>query len=458
MKFLVHVFTRSRPALCLDLVEDLRRWSTAHVVEVVLHCHTDSVYEYEETRRRLQEWSSVRWVQHPTSQPLSANIGHAFSCCRQTDADYVVFLPDDVRTCRDFFGRVIDAWRAAEKLGRVGAINLLCETKRDTVPNWTGIRPVRCGPVTRTGWVDGAFVTVPAVLKSAFGFVLPRSSQGRRTSVWAGVSRELQRRGWPQYRVHESLLCHVYTPSVLHEGERRKHPGMTTRFIDGLGARRAMSIRSPVYIGMATTIKRYSVALRAAESLAGQGQIDMWINGREGRDYGDAGKFHALNRVADNRVGYYLTVDDDIVYPPDYVERIVQKIELYGRRAAISWHGMRIPHKGKINRYFRDRVVVGLCRKSLNRDAFAHVVGTGVLGFHSSTLEVSLDAFENGYMADVWFATICNAQQIPRLVSAHPAMKILGVPTPTLFHQYKDKDAVHTRVIRQNAPWPLLKC
>ena len=54
-----------------------------------------------------------------------------------------------------------------------------------------------------------------------------------------------------------------------------------------------------------------------------------------GRDLGSQGKLWWLGE----RTGYYLTIDDDILYPRDYVSRLVGGIDKYDRSAWVSYHG-----------------------------------------------------------------------------------------------------------------------
>ena len=50
---------------------------------------------------------------------------------------------------------------------------------------------------------------------------------------------------------------------------------------------------------------------------------------------GDAFKFY--NLIDSN--GYFLTVDDDLIYPPNYVENIIAKCKEYGNTKVITLHG-----------------------------------------------------------------------------------------------------------------------
>jgi len=51
----------------------------------------------------------------------------------------------------------------------------------------------------------------------------------------------------------------------------------------------------------------------------------------------DNGKFHELDEFSVDEHEYYFTCDDDIIYPPDYVERTIKAIETYG--TIITYHG-----------------------------------------------------------------------------------------------------------------------
>ncbi|WP_422824221.1 glycosyltransferase [Xenorhabdus thailandensis] len=40
-----------------------------------------------------------------------------------------------------------------------------------------------------------------------------------------------------------------------------------------------------------------------------------------------------------NKTGYLFTLDDDLIYPPDYIEKLIEKIEKYERNVFICVHG-----------------------------------------------------------------------------------------------------------------------
>src|ERR1700751_3970405 len=52
-------------------------------------------------------------------------------------------------------------------------------------------------------------------------------------------------------------------------------------------------------------------------------------------DIADNGKFYEADKVD----GYHLTCDDDLIYPKDYIEKIINGIENNNRKAVVGFHG-----------------------------------------------------------------------------------------------------------------------
>ena len=75
--------------------------------------------------------------------------------------------------------------------------------------------------------------------------------------------------------------------------------------------------------------------------------------------------------------GYYLTVDDDIHYPSNYVSETIKKIKYYGDDTICSYHGhIYSPKNGQID-FFNNRKVFCFYVKR-NADIFCHRAGMGV--------------------------------------------------------------------------------
>jgi hypothetical protein len=59
------------------------------------------------------------------------------------------------------------------------------------------------------------------------------------------------------------------------------------------------------------------------------------VRSQEHGDRGDAGKFFWSDKVSGN----YFTIDDDILYPADYVQRLKESLDKRGKKCAIGVHG-----------------------------------------------------------------------------------------------------------------------
>jgi len=90
----------------------------------------------------------------------------------------------------------------------------------------------------------------------------------------------------------------------------------------------------------------------------------------------DNGKFYFLDNLTEPE--YYLTCDDDIIYPPNYVETIKKAIDHYG--CIVGFHGRQLLGTGLD--YYKDHKSFHFLG-SVTNDEVIDVVGTGVCGFRT---------------------------------------------------------------------------
>ncbi|MGN7870070.1 glycosyltransferase [Paracoccus sp. 22332] len=123
-------------------------------------------------------------------------------------------------------------------------------------------------------------------------------------------------------------------------------------------------------------------------------------------DLRDNGKFHDLPQGDD---AYIFTLDDDLIYPPDYVARMVHAIEMLGRSSVVGVHGVIFP-EGEFND-LAQRTVFTFYRKANGH--FVDLLGTGTTAWHSSTLKVGLKDFQTKGVCDLWFAVAAARAGVP---------------------------------------------
>ncbi|MGB3974329.1 MAG: hypothetical protein WBL58_09255 [Peptococcia bacterium] len=226
---------------------------------------------------------------------------------------------------------------------------------------------------------------------------------------------------------------------------------------------------------MATFPTRELIIAEAVESLLPQvDKLVIWVNGEMelpqacyhekvelywgkdvlGFDIGCAGKF----AFAFEWEGYIFTVDDDIVYAPDYVEKSIAKIEEYNRECIFSYHG-RIT-KLPITTYRSSKDMVKNCsfQQDVGKDTECHVIGTGVMFFHADTIFPKYDIMEMKHtnVSDIHFAQSMDMRGIRTIVAEHQRgwLKALN-PIDGISH-HKETDKFHCDLINVH-PWRELK-
>jgi len=128
-------------------------------------------------------------------------------------------------------------------------------------------------------------------------------------------------------------------------------------------------------------------------------------------NHADNGKFAHLDGV----VGYVLTVDDDIRYPSDYVERMLTEVERFGRKEYIGVHGACLPYGPPLTRWSqytsmrRSHVFAGEHASSLPVD----IIGTGTLAFHTDAGVPDFDAMDHLRMVDLHVAVWAANNEVP---------------------------------------------
>lgn len=137
------------------------------------------------------------------------------------------------------------------------------------------------------------------------------------------------------------------------------------------------------------------------------------------------GKFYWMDTVG----GYYFTVDDDIIYPRDYIAHLTHKIERYERKAVVGVHGLIlhlngvVPETGEIPDYRKHRHLF-VFKNGLRRDTPVHAIGTATFSCHTSTLKAAgfswRDIAERPYSIDEQLARYCQRKRIPMLVTSRP--------------------------------------
>lgn len=130
-------------------------------------------------------------------------------------------------------------------------------------------------------------------------------------------------------------------------------------------------------------------------------------------DKGDLDKFSWCDELE----GYHLVCDDDLIYPTDYAQKMIEKIDKY--QCLVSFHGV-IPFNPPIASYYLDRHVFP-CLGTVAGDMLVPIGGTGVMGYHTSHVPLKDFVYKDliANMADVHIAVWAAENKVPIMVLEH---------------------------------------
>ena len=486
----VAITSYNRPDEVLLTLRDIETERAGQDVQVVLYDDGSTVsYKHVEEYLRQRGWDYVRVTRYGKHGYLQLML-RVFEEARKSRALYHYFLQDDIRLCQNFFSKTIALWDGIGD-ARKATLFLLVDGDRGAngVAPWTTERVAKMGAVNRTQWVDGNAFMFGAGLFQGLAAGCPPPPQNWFTDPSHGsgfgrqVSRTLNSRGYSLYQTPQSYVAHTHSVSVMNSGVRAVNPLLTVGYVDGEDALRSKlsgvtmvaQERTHVTVGIASIPSRRDTLRQVVQRLLLQvDEIGVYLNGypdvpdflRDPRikvvrsqdkgDIGDAGKFHWVGTCR----GYYATCDDDLLYPPDYIQRLVKTIEDHGRRAVVGVHGALL--REPLTSYYQSRRVFHFS-KALGNPVQVHVLGTGTTAFHTSTIQVTPEDFKAPNMADVWLAVLGQVQRVPFfciprgegwLQDAGSTESIFG-HSKQKTGSSKDTADLQTEIVKKQRPWAL---
>lgn len=133
-------------------------------------------------------------------------------------------------------------------------------------------------------------------------------------------------------------------------------------------------------------------------------------------DLGDSGKFYWFNDKTGLDHTHYLTVDDDLGYPLNYVAALVEEFDARDGRAIVGVHGSTFSLP--IENFVTSRDERFRFYENLNRARTVHILGTATTLLSRETIDLSLDDFSMRNAADLQLAIAAQRQRVPMVALA----------------------------------------
>ena len=128
----------------------------------------------------------------------------------------------------------------------------------------------------------------------------------------------------------------------------------------------------------------------------------------------DIGKFEVASMVED---GVVLTVDDDIWYPPNYVEDMVAAVRRYSGKAIVGVHGCVLPVGPAVSTWdeYRENRRVHWFQRAVSTDLPVNIVGTGTMAYDARHVRFDHHTYETGRMVDIHVAVEAQQKGYPMI-------------------------------------------
>lgn len=185
-------------------------------------------------------------------------------------------------------------------------------------------------------------------------------------------------------------------------------------------------------VAIATMPDRIEGLLDVIHSLSPQvDKMYIWLNGhkevpkvpydnvifhRSDTNDGDIVKMKILEMIDKDEEFYYFTCDDDIVYPPDYIEHNIKHYEPGSIQSSHANKYASFPisdyTKSDVSGYYFGAFIP-------NKDR-VHLVGTGVAMMdHTVARQIPYNDFASNNMLDLWVSSWAWTNEIPMYVIPH---------------------------------------
>jgi hypothetical protein len=142
-------------------------------------------------------------------------------------------------------------------------------------------------------------------------------------------------------------------------------------------------------------------------------KIKIFLGSQCEGDIKAKGKFYNSHLID----GYHFTVDDDIIYPKDYVSRYLHKLQEYNNNIIVTSLGKIV--KPNSRNYYKDYLYSNHFQRIVDCDQLVHLGGTGVMAYHTDYFKVDYNAIKTGTYVDLFIGIQANLEGRPILCLKH---------------------------------------
>jgi len=228
-----------------------------------------------------------------------------------------------------------------------------------------------------------------------------------------------------------------------------------------------LNINNKIYVGVASIYERIELLKDTIDSVISQcDEIHVYLNDYEfipdflkdnpkvfyynkpAGDIGDVGKFYGLQ----NKEGYLFTMDDDLIYSKDYVQKMISGIKQYD--CPVTIHG-RIMNAPPIESYYSGSVKENFnCFIESKIECPVHIAGTGCMAWNSKHIKFDIKDFEHKNMSDIYASILIHKNGLLIYCLFHSNCCVVQNPksdeSKSIWSINNVNDKIQTKLINEN--------
>ncbi len=172
------------------------------------------------------------------------------------------------------------------------------------------------------------------------------------------------------------------------------------------------------------------------------------LDGRDHRgDLSASGKIYPLRYARDCIV---LTLDDDFIYPDNYVSTYVALLDRFGGKCVVTTHGSIFP--SRVDWYY-ERTKAYAAMHAVHKIKMCSLAGSGTMGFDQKTLHLDPETFMSEVMVDLRISILARAQGLPIWVVPRPLKWLEHIPSEGLWEVFGTGGLTHHTEFARGFDW-----
>lgn len=416
--YCICITTYNRPEMLDQLLTNIYTQSNNN--KILVNIFNDaSTKNYSQVKTKYP----VHWVDYKTNhgkKKFWKIWDDMVKYCKNISADYFIFLPDDIELYDNFFDNAKQMYEDIQDDHKI-CLSLFLDDGRKNSTCWTKFKPIDCGSVLKTQWMDGLFICKYQFFQKLNFKIepVPETRWKQNPSLGSGVGQQLSVRLFKlklnMYHTKHSLVEHGKHDSQMNYNLRKYEPLTNSKMIVASLTTIPERIKSleKVVESLLISCDKVNVFLNNFEDVPSflQHEKITIARSQDHGDMGDGNKFFWVDKISNC---YHFICDDDLYYKPTYFKKSIETLKRYDNKVIVSWLGSYFPSYDVFKSYYKSRKSYHMSIQ-IPHDLFCNIIGSGAMAFYSNIFPLTMSDIKHPNMGDVWAALKAKQLNIPML-------------------------------------------